>query len=106
MRFSLKRLAPVAALAAAAVLVPAAGASAAPAALPIPSLPAFAWPATGLPALPAFALPAGGFVPSLGFQGPQLAIGPTVVGSVFNGGTSVVVANEPPVNSGNVIGSP
>jgi len=106
MRFSLKRLAPVAALAAAAVLVPAAGASAAPTALPVPSLPAFSWPATGLPALPAFTLPAGGFVPSLGFQGPQMAIGPTVVGSVFNGGTSVVVANEPPVNSGNVIGSP
>jgi hypothetical protein len=109
MRFNLKRLAPVAALTAAAVLIPAAGASAAPAALPVPSLPAFSWPATGLPALPAlpaFALPAGGFVPSLGFQGPQLAIGPTVIGSVFNGGTSVVVANEPPVNSGNVIGSP
>jgi hypothetical protein len=106
MRSNLKRLAPVAALTAAAVLIPAAGASAAPAALPIPSLPAFSWPATGLPALPAFTLPAGGFVPSLGFQGPQMAIGPTVVGSVFNGGTSVVVANEPPVNSGNVIGSP
>jgi hypothetical protein len=106
MRFNLKRLAPVAALTAAAVLIPAAGASAAPAALPVPSLPAFSWPATGLPALPAFTLPAGGFVPSLGFQGPQMAIGPTVVGSVFNGGTSVVVANEPPVNSGNVIGSP
>jgi hypothetical protein len=106
MRFNLKRLAPVAALTAAAVLIPAAGASAAPAALPVPSLPAFSWPATGLPALPAFTLPAGGFVPSLGFQGPQMAVGPTVVGSVFNGGTSVVVANEPPVNSGNVIGSP
>jgi hypothetical protein len=106
MRFSLKRLAPVAALTAAAVLVPAAGASAAPAALPVPSLPAFSWPATGLPALPAFTLPATGFTPGLGFQGPQMAIGPTVVASVFNGGTSVVVANDPPVNSGNVIGSP
>ena len=109
MRFNLKRLAPVAALTAAAVLVPAAGASAAPAALPVPSLPAFSLPTTGLPALPAlpaFTLPAGGFAPALTFQGPQVAIGPTVIGSVFNGGTSVVVANEPPVNSGNVIGSP
>ena len=106
MRFSLKRLAPVTALTAAAVLVPAAGASAAPAALPVPSLPAFAWPPAGLPTLPAFSLPAGGFAPSLGFQGPRVAIGPTVIGSVFNGGTSVVVANQPPVASGNVIGSP
>ena len=109
MSFSLKRLAPVTALTAAAVLVPAAGASAAPAALPIPSLPAFSLPATGLPALPAlpaFTLPAGGFNPALTFQGPQVAIGPTVIGSVFNGGTAVVVANDPPVNSGNVIGSP
>jgi hypothetical protein len=109
MSFSLKRLAPVTALTAAAVLVPAAGASAASAALPIPSLPAFSLPAAGLPALPAlpaFALPAGGFAPALTFQGPQVAIGPTVIGSVFNGGTSVVVANDPPVNSGNVIGSP
>ena len=105
MRFNLKRLAPVAALTAAAVLVPAAGASAAPAALPVPTLPAFSLPTTGLPALPAFTLPAG-FAPALTFQGPQVAIGPTVIGSVFNGGTSVVVANDPPVNSGNVIGSP
>jgi hypothetical protein len=109
MRLSLKRLAPVTvvtAAAAAGVLIPAAGASAAPAALPVPSLPALAMPA-GLPALPAFAFPATGFagVP-LTFQGPQVAIGPTVIGSVFNGGTSVVVANDPPVASGNVIGSP
>jgi hypothetical protein len=109
MRLSLKRLAPVTVVtvaAAAGVLIPAAGASAAPAALPIPSLPAFTAPA-GMPPLPAFTLPAGGFagVP-LTFQGPQVAIGPTVIGSVFNGGTSVVVANEPPVASGNVIGSP
>ena len=115
MRLSLKRLGPVIAVTAAAgVLIPAAGASAAPAPLPVPnlaglSLPAAglpALPAAGLPALPAFHLPAAGFTPSLGFQGPQVAIGPTVIGSVFNGGTSVVVANEPPVNSGNVIGSP
>ena len=109
MRLSLKRLAPmtaVTAAVAAGVLIPAAGASAAPAKLAVPSLPALALPAGGLPALPAFAFPAGGFAPTLGFQGPQVAIGPTVIGSVFNGGTSVVVANDPPVGSGNVIGSP
>lgn len=107
---SLKRLAPVTAVtlaAAAGAVIPAAGASAAPAPLPIPSLPALTLPTTGLaalPALPAFTLPAG--FTGLTFQGPQVAIGPTVIGSVFNGGTSVVVANEPPVGSGNVIGSP
>jgi hypothetical protein len=111
MRLSLKRLAPVIAVTAAAgVLIPAAGASAAPGPLPVPSLAGLSLPAAGLPALPAAGLPAfrlpAGFTPSLGFQGPQVAIGPTVIGSVFNGGTSVVVANEPPVNSGNVIGSP
>jgi hypothetical protein len=107
MRLSLKRLVPVIAVTAAAgVLIPAAGASAAPAPLPVPNLAGLSLPAAGLPALPAFHLPAAGFTPSLGFQGPQVAIGPTVIGSVFNGGTSVVVANEPPVNSGNVIGSP
>jgi hypothetical protein len=104
MRSNLKRVAAVAAVSAAGVLLPAAGASAAPAPLAVPSLPAFTLPAGGLPALPAFDWP-GGFG-GLAFQGPQVAIGPTVIGSVFNGGTSVVVANEPPVNSGNVIGSP
>jgi hypothetical protein len=109
MMLCLKRLAPLAAVTAAAAagaLIPAAGASAAPAALPVPSLPAFALPAGGLPSLPAFKLPAGFAGVPLTFQGPQVAIGPTVIGSVFNGGTSVVVANEPPVGSGNVIGSP
>ena len=107
MTSTLKRLAAVAAVGAVGVLVPVAGASAAttPATPPfaLPSLPA--WPAANLGALPAFQLPA--FTPgALTFQGPQVAIGPTVIGSVFNGGTSVVVSNEPPVNSGNVIGSP
>jgi hypothetical protein len=104
-----RRLAALAAVGTVGILAPVASASAAPAAFPIPSLPAFSLPTTGLPALPAlpaFTLPAGGFAPALTFQGPQVAIGPTVIGSVFNGGTSVVVANEPPVNSGNVIGSP
>ncbi|HMJ37106.1 MAG TPA: hypothetical protein VK501_24590 [Baekduia sp.] len=113
MRLSLKRLAPVTAVTAAAAacaLIPAASASAAPAAFAVPSLPALpALPLSGagLGSLPAFAFPATGFagVP-LTFQGPQVAIGPTVIGSVFNGGTSVVVSNDPPVASGNVIGSP
>jgi hypothetical protein len=106
MRLNLKRLAAVTAAATAGVLIPAAGASAAPAPFPVPSLPALSLPTGGLPPLPAFAFPAGGFAPALAFQGPQVAIGPTVIGSVFNGGTSVVVANDPPVGSGNVIGSP
>ena len=95
MKLTLKRLAALGAVGAAGALVPVAGASAAPAALPV------------LPHLPPFALPAGGFTPAgLLFQGPQVAIGPTVIGSVFNGGTAVVVSNDPPVGSGNVIGSP
>jgi len=106
MKLSLKCLAPVAAVAAAGVLIPAAGASAAPVPFPVPSLPALSLPAAGLPALPAFTVPATGFAPALTFQGPQVAIGPTVIGSVFNGGTAVVVSNDPPVGSGNVIGSP
>ncbi|HMJ36570.1 MAG TPA: hypothetical protein VK501_21880 [Baekduia sp.] len=92
MRLSLKRLAPVTVVtvvAAAGVLIPAAGASGAPALVPVPSLPAFSWPAAGF----------GGLT-------PQVAIGPTVVGDVFNGGTAVVVSSDPPVGSGNVIGSP
>jgi hypothetical protein len=90
------------------VAAPVSEASAAtPTAARLPALPALG---AGLPALgaglPAFgALPAFD-VPALGFVGPQVAIGPTVIGSVFNGGTSVVVSNEPPVNSGNVIASP
>jgi hypothetical protein len=114
MRLSLKRLAPLTAVTAAAVLIPAAGASAAFAPLPVPSLPAFSLPAGGLPSLPAFpatgfpatGFPAAGFAPALTFVGPQVAMGPTVIGSVFNGGTAVVVSNDPPVGSGNVIGSP
>jgi hypothetical protein len=109
MTSTLKRLAALAAVGAVGVLVPVASASAAttPAtpAFRLPSLPAL--PAANFGALPAVQLPAGA-LPSAGlaFQGPQVAIGPTVIGSVFNGGTSVVVSNEPPVNSGNVIGSP
>jgi hypothetical protein len=108
MRSSLKRVArvtAVTAVAAAGVLIPAAGAGAAPAPLSVPSLPALSLPAA-LPPHSAFSFPATGFVPAPGFHGPQLAKGPTVVGSVFNGGTSVVVSNDPPIGSGNVIGSP
>ena len=75
-------------------------------------------PARQLPVLPA--LPAGqklpgplnvgalpAFTPApLTFVGPAVAIGPTVIGSVFNGGTAVVVSNYPVTNSGNVTGSP
>jgi hypothetical protein len=56
---------------------------------PLPALPA-------LPTLPAFQLPA--FTPgSLSFAGPSVgsigvAIGSTVIGSVFNGGTTVCVS--------------
>jgi hypothetical protein len=94
-------------IAALAIAAPATEASAATpktAALPaLPALPAFG---AGLPAfggLPAFD-PAG-----LGFVGPAVgqvavAIGPTVIGSVFNGGTTVVVSTEPAV--GNTIASP
>jgi hypothetical protein len=74
----------------------------------LPTLPAF----TGLPAfagLPAFTgvTPAAGvpisFIgPSVGFVG--VAIGPTVIGSVFNGATVVQVVNGPAGSS--VIGSP
>jgi hypothetical protein len=66
-------------------------------------------PALPLPALPAIgSLPA--FTPApLSFVGPSLAhvgaaIGPTVIGSVFNGGTTVVVSSAPA--AGNTIGSP
>ena len=107
-RLSTRRLAAVSAvsavsaLSAAAALAPAASASGAPAAFAAPNLPAF-----HLPSFADFPLATAGFTPgSLSFVGPQVAIGPTVIGSVFNGGTSVVVTTAPPVNSGNVIGSP
>jgi hypothetical protein len=82
------------------------------------SLPAFTAPSTAsLPAfgsLPAFSLPASGTLPAfqgvpLTFVGPSVgfvgvAIGPTVIGSVFNGATVVQVVNGPAGSS--VIGSP
>jgi hypothetical protein len=63
----------------------------------------------GLPALGGFGgLGVGGFpafdLPPLSFVGPQVAIGPTVIGSVFNGGTTVVVSTEPA--QGNTVASP
>jgi hypothetical protein len=73
------------------------------------ALPAFgALPAAGaLPAvgaLPALtpAVPLSFVAPSLGFVGS--AIGPTVIGSVFNGATVVQVVNGPAGSS--VLGSP
>jgi hypothetical protein len=77
-------------VAAIAIAAPVAEASASTSpAVSLPPLPA-------LPALPAFQLPA--FTPgSLSFVGPSVgsigvAIGPTVIGSVFNGGTTVCVS--------------
>jgi hypothetical protein len=65
------------------------------------SLPAFSLPATG--SLPAFqGVPLTFVGPSVGFVG--VAIGPTVIGSVFNGATVVQVVNGPAGSS--VIGSP
>jgi hypothetical protein len=94
-------------IAALAIAAPGAEASAATPALPaLPTAPALG----GLPAfggLPAVGGLLGGlpaFAPSLGFVGPQVAIGPTVIGSVFNGGTTVVVSTEPA--QGNTIASP
>jgi hypothetical protein len=83
------------------------------------NLPAFTAPSFGsLPAfgsLPTFgSLPAGGALPAysgtpITFVGPSVgfvgvAIGPTVIGSVFNGATVVQVVNGPAGSS--VIGSP
>jgi hypothetical protein len=76
-------------IAALAIAAPVAEASAATPAVPALPLPA-------LPALPAGGLPA--FTPApLTFVGPAVgavgvAIGPTVIGSVFNGGTTVCVS--------------
>jgi hypothetical protein len=82
------------------------------------NLPAYSAPTTAsLPtfgSLPAFSLPAAGSLPAfqgvpLTFVGPSVgfvgvAIGPTVIGSVFNGATVVQVVNGPAGSS--VIGSP
>jgi hypothetical protein len=75
-------------------------------------MPAFNAPAFHLPAIAN--LPAVGALPAfhgspLSFVGPSVgsvgvAIGPTVIGSVFNGGTTVVVSTAPA--AGSVIGSP
>jgi hypothetical protein len=101
------------ALGAFAIGVPGAGA-----ATPTPfagfKLPAFTAPSAA--ALPAFgALPAAGALPALGpavplsFVAPSVgfvgaAIGPTVIGSIFNGATVVQVVNGPAGSS--VLGSP
>jgi hypothetical protein len=101
-----KRVAAVAgALGALAVAAPVADASAAT----TPTFAGFHLPAlTAAPALTGFHLPA--FTPApLSFIGPSVgfvgvAIGPTVIGSVFNGATVVQVVNGPAGSS--VIGSP
>jgi hypothetical protein len=107
-----RRAASVAGLVAAlAIAAPAAEAgAAAPTPKALPTLPTL--PAGGLPAAGGFGGLGGlgGFDGApLGFVGPQIgqvavAIGPTVIGSVFNGGTTVVVSTEPAV--GNTIASP
>jgi hypothetical protein len=95
-RFNLMRRRAVSAavvLSAVALAGPVAQASAATPA--VPGLPSF-------PALPAFQMPAFSGLPAftpapLSFVGPSIgqiavAIGPTVIGSVFNGGTTVCVS--------------
>ena len=102
-----KRLAAVAgALGALAIAAPIADASAA---TTTPPFAGFHFPAlTASPALTGFQLPA--FTsPGLSFIGPSVgfvgvAIGPTVIGSVFNGATVVQVVNGPAGSS--VLGSP
>jgi hypothetical protein len=105
-RMKLRATSAAGVIAALAIAAPATAASAASAATPPP-------PPRELPALPALgggfpALDGFGGVP-LSFVGPSVgfvasAIGPTVIGSVFNGGTSVVVSTSPA--AGSVIGSP
>jgi hypothetical protein len=95
----LRRRAVWAAGVAAAVAIGAPVAEASAATTPVPALPAL--PAIG--GLPAFKPAPLAFVgPSVGHVG--VAMGPTVIGSVFNGGTTVVVSSNPAV--GNTIASP
>jgi hypothetical protein len=77
-----------------AIAAPVAQASADP--TPARALPAFG----GFPGFGGF----GGFGAGLGFPAAAVAIGPTVIGSVFNGGTTVVVSTLGAV--GNTIASP
>lgn len=95
MRQTLRRLGPVALLAAAAVVVPATGAAARPAQRPLPTAPVVPGHPLAL-SLADIGLPV--WTP--------VATGPVVVGSTFNGGTSVVVSNAPPIGSGNVVDAP
>jgi hypothetical protein len=91
------------ALGAFAIGAPGAGAATTPSPFAGFKLPAFgALPAGG--ALPALgpAVPLSFVAPSVGFVGA--AIGPTVIGSVFNGATVVQVVNGPAGSS--VLGSP
>jgi hypothetical protein len=77
--------------------------------LPSFHLPSFQLPSSSqLPSTTGFTFPAFSGVP-LTFAGPSVgfvgvAIGPTVINSVFNGGTLVIVSNGPA--GGSVIGSP
>ena len=75
---------------------PMAGFPATPA-LPAPATAAAAWALEGgLATLPAPAVPLGG----------RLVFGGYSIANVLNGGTSVVVSNGAPIDSGNVIAAP
>jgi hypothetical protein len=75
---------------------PMAGFPATPA-LPPSAIAAAAWALEGgLASVPVPAVPLGG----------QLAFGGYSIGNLLNGGTSVVVANGGPIDSGNVIAAP
>jgi hypothetical protein len=90
-------------IAALAIAAPASAASAATPPPPPRELPALPALGGGFPAFDGFgAVPLSFVGPSVGFVAS--AIGPTVIGSVFNGGTSVVVSTSPA--AGSVIGSP
>jgi hypothetical protein len=89
-----RRAASVAGIVAAlAVAVPVAQASAATPPIPLPPI----------PGLPADIAPPYSFV-ALPLGGAAVAKGPTVIGDTFNGGTTVVVSNSPAAGSTN--GSP
>jgi hypothetical protein len=88
-------------IAALAIAAPIAEASA----QPIPALPLSGfggWP--GLGGAGGYGGIGGGFGGGFGFPAAAVAIGPTVIGSAFNGGTTVVVSTLGAV--GNTIASP
>lgn len=92
-RISRRAVAAAGVASALAVAAPVAGASA-----QVPAFPGFG----GVGGLPAWGGGLGAFTPApLAFVGPAVAIGPTVIGSVFNGGTTVVVSSGTAVGATN-----